>query len=64
MSGKEVVKSVSLNTPLGMTIRKMIEKHDDINSEIQPGKNSLENQMLKRWTRRKKAFTNSRRKTW
>jgi hypothetical protein len=28
MTGKEVVKSVSLNTPLGMTIRKLLETHD------------------------------------
>jgi hypothetical protein len=28
MTGKVVVKSVSLNTPLGMTIRKLLETHD------------------------------------
>jgi hypothetical protein len=28
MTGKEVVKSVSLNTPLGMTIRKLLESYD------------------------------------
>jgi hypothetical protein len=28
MTGKKVVKSVSLNTPLGITIRKLLETHD------------------------------------
>jgi hypothetical protein len=28
MTGKEVVKSVSLNTPLGMIFRKLLETHD------------------------------------
>jgi hypothetical protein len=28
MTAKEVVKSVSLNTPLGMTIRKLFETYD------------------------------------
>jgi hypothetical protein len=27
MTGKEVVKSVSLNTPLGMKVRKLLETH-------------------------------------
>jgi hypothetical protein len=47
MTGKEVVKSVSLNTPLGITTQSenCLKHMIRINSEIQPdGKNSFENQ--------------------
>jgi hypothetical protein len=56
MTGKEVVKSVSLNTPLGMTIRKLLETYDTTSTAKF---NLIENialktdTLLRRWTRRK-----------
>jgi hypothetical protein len=46
MTGKEVVKSLSLNIPLGMTIRKLLETHDTTSTAKfnLMEKNSFENQ--------------------